>query len=526
MSKPEYPKYLIPTQTKQSVIADADRAFEDESFSDQRIHSRSKSRWPLALGAIILIAGGGLGWYWWQTSRTHIAPNIAPKAAPAGAMKPQGFPVKLATVETETLQETSEFLSPLEAPRGVDIKPETEGRISEILVRDGEKVQQGQVLVRLNTDETEAQMMQAKAGLDRAKARLAELEAGSRPEEIAEAEARLNQAKARLANAQAGARPEEIAQAQAQVEAARADAELAKSRVSRYQQLSQQGAITQDQLEGFIREERSATARLQQAERGLEALRKGRSSDIDQLAAAVEQEQQALKQLKNGPRQEEIAQARSQVSEAAAQVRSTEVKLQDTRIVAPVTGIVGNIPVKQGDFVTKGDTLTTVTQNQTLEVQLKSIPIERGPDLRLGQRVEGTDNQGNLLGTGKISFISPQVNTNSQSILAKASFDNSEGQLRDGQYVRAKVIWNSRPGVLIPKIALVPLAGKDFVYVAQTQGQSQQGKPQLIARQKPVKLGQIQGNNVQVIEGLQPGEKIIVSGTQNLSDGAPIIPQP
>jgi RND family efflux transporter MFP subunit len=526
MSKPEYPKYLIPTQTKQSVIADADRAFEDESFSDQRIHSRSKSRWPLALGAIILIAGGGLGWYWWQTSRTHIAPNIAPKAAPAGAMKPQGFPVKLATLETETLQETEEFSSRLEAPRGVDIKPETEGRISEILVREGDKVQQGQVLVRLNTDETEAQMMQAKAGLDRAKARLAELEAGSRPEEIAEAEARLNQAKARLANAQAGARPEEIAQAQAQVEAARADAELAKSRVSRYQQLSQQGAITQDQLEGFIREERSATARLQQAERGLEALRKGRSSDIDQLAAAVEQEQQALKQLKNGPRQEEIAQARSQVSEAAAQVRTSEVKLQNTRIVAPVTGIVGNIEVKQGDFVTKGDTLTTVTQNQTLEVQLKSIPVERGPDLRLDQKVEGIDDKGNLLGTGRISFISPQVNTSSQSILAKASFDNSQGQLRDGQLIQAKVIWNSRPGVLIPKIAVVPLAGKDFVYVAQTQGQSQQGKPQLIARQKPVKLGQIQGNNFQVIEGLQPGEKIIVSGTQSLSDGAPIIPQP
>src|ERR671932_3834 len=188
MSVPEYPKYLVPTQTKQSVIADADRAFEEESFSDQPIHSRSKSRWPLALGVIILILGGGSGWYWWQTNRTHIAPNIAAKAPPAGAMKPQGVPVKLATVETETLQETSEFVGSLEAPRGVVIKPETEGRISEILVRDGEKVQQGQVLIRLKTADTQAQMMQAKAALEIAKARLAELEAGSRPEEIALAE--------------------------------------------------------------------------------------------------------------------------------------------------------------------------------------------------------------------------------------------------------------------------------------------------------------------------------------------------
>jgi multidrug efflux pump subunit AcrA (membrane-fusion protein) len=65
------------------------------------------------------------------------------------------------------------------------------------------------------------------------------------------------------------------------------------------------------------------------------------------------------------------------------------------------------------------------------------------------------------------------------------------------------------------------IEGKTFVYVAQTQGQSQ-----LIARQKPVKLGSISGNNYQVLEGLQPGEKIVVSGLSRLSDGAAIIPEP
>lgn len=522
MSEPESPKYSVPAQTEQTVMTDADGAGADESFRDDRFDPRPRNRWPMALGAIILILGGGLGWYWWQA--THAKP--ASNAPAAGMGQPPGMPVKLASVETQQVQETSEFVGSLEAPRGVVIKPEIEGRITEILVQDGARVQQGQVLVRLDSDDTEASRMQAKANLDRAQARLAELEAGSRPEEIALAQARLNQAEARLANEKAGASPEEIAQAQAQVEAAKASADLAKSRVGRYQTLRQQGAISQDVLEGYIKEERSATAQQQEAERRLEALRKGRSSDIDQLTAAVEQERQSLQQLKNGPRKEEIAQARSQVSEAAAQVRSTEVKVQNTKIVAPITGIIGNIPAKVGDFVSKGDTLTTITQNQTLEVNL-SIPLEKGPELRLGQRVEGIDNKGNLLGTGRISFISPQVSTTSQSILAKASFDNSEGQLRDGQFIKAKVIWNTAPGVLIPKIAVVPLAGKNFVYVAQTQGQSQQGKPQLVARQKPVnvKLGEIQGNNVQVIEGLQPGEKIIVSGTQNLSDGAPIIPQ-
>ena len=515
MSEPESPKYSVPAPIEHTVRTDANEADADESFRDERFHPRSGNRWPIALGVIILILGGGLGWYWWQTSHA----KTAPEAPAAGADQPQGVPVKLATVETESVQETLRADGPLEAPRGVDIKPELEGRITQILVRDGERVQQGQVLIRLSSDDAEASRMQAKANLDRAQARLAELEAGSRPEEIALAEARLNQAEARLANAKAGASPEEIAQAQAQVEAAKAETDLAKSRVGRYQTLRQQGAISQDVLEGYIKEERSATAKQQEAERRLEGLRKGRSSDIEQLTAGVEQERQSLQQLKNGARKEEIAQARSQVSEAAAQVRASEVKVRDTKIVAPITGIVGNIPAKVGDFVSKGDTLTTVTQNQSLEIQL-SIPLEKGPELRLGQTVERIDDKENVLGTGRISFISPQVNPTSQSILAKASFDNSEGQLRDGQFIRAKVIWNTRPGILIPTTAISRVAGQNFVFVAEGQAPSK-----LIARQKPVKLGEIQGNKYRVLEGLKPGEKIVVSGLLNLADGAPIIPE-
>lgn len=515
MSEPESPKSSVPAKTEQTVITGTTEADQDESLWKEPIQPRSKKRWSMIVGAIVLLLGGGLGWYWWQTTRSQPTSNNPA----AGMGQPPGIPVKLASVETEQVQETSEFVGSLEAPRGVVIKPEIDARITQILVQDGARVQQGQVIIRLDSDSTEASRMQAKANLDRAQARLAELEAGTRPEEIALAEARLNQAEARLANAKAGASPEEIAQAQAQVEAARAEADLAKSRVGRYQSLRQQGAISQDVLEGYIKEERSATAQLQEAERRLEALRKGRSSDIDQLTAAAEQERQSLNQLKNGPRKEEIAQARSQVSEAAAQVRSTEVQVQNTKIVAPLTGIVGNIPAKVGDFVSQGDTLTTITQNQTLELNL-SIPLERGPELRLGQRVEGTDNQGNVLGTGRISFISPQVNTNTQSILAKASFDNSEGQLRDGQFIKAKVIWNTAPGVLIPTTAISRVAGQDFVFVAEGQAPSK-----LIARQKSVKLGEIQGNQYRVIEGLKPGEKIIVSGLLNLADGAPIMPE-
>ena len=112
------------------------------------------------------------------------------------------------------------------------------------------------------------------------------------------------------------------------------------------------------------------------------------------------------------------------------------------------------------------------------------------------------------------------MDNQSQAILAKASFPNPEGSLRDGQFVRSRVIWERKSGVSIPTTAITRMAGKEFVYVAQQQGQSQ-----LIARQKPVKLGEIQGNRYNVVDGLKPGEKVVTSGLQSLADGAPIKPE-
>jgi RND family efflux transporter MFP subunit len=188
-------------------------------------------------------------------------------------------------------------------------------------------------------------------------------------------------------------------------------------------------------------------------------------------------------------------------------------------VVAPIAGIVGNIPVKVGDFVQTSTTLTNIIQNGALELNL-SIPAERGPELREGLPVELLDAQSKPIGRGSISFISPEVNTAQQSILAKARFPNS-GTLRDGQFVRARVIWNSSSSVLVPTTAITRIAGQPFVFVLE-QGQGTNGQPQQVARQRPVKLGNLQGNNYQVLEGVKSGEQLIVSGLLNLQDGVPV----
>jgi RND family efflux transporter MFP subunit len=182
---------------------------------------------------------------------------------------------------------------------------------------------------------------------------------------------------------------------------------------------------------------------------------------------------------------------------------------------------VGDIPVKIGDFVSNTTPLVTITQNQPLEVNI-SVPLERGNQLRKGLPVEIINAKGETIGNSEVSFISPSIsNDNTQSILVKAIYNNSGNQLRADQLVKAKVIWSQRSGVLIPTTAVSRVAGETFVFVPQTQ-QSAQGVSQLVAKQKAVKLGNIKGNNYQVIEGLQADEKIIVSGLLNLRDGLPI----
>ncbi len=524
MSHSKLPKSSVPVEAEQSAVIDDNQAqqeLESRTEQEQPLKPRQKQRWPLILFIILSIGGAGLSWRWWQASHANNPPN----GSSAAASKPMAIPVKLADVENGTVQETSIFIGTLEAPRSVTIKPQVEGRVNQIFSKEGARVKQGQTIVSLQSDDVQALLLQRKAALEQATANLAELKAGTRPEQIAQAKATLAQAQAKLTDAQAGAQPQEIAQAVAQIEAAKSDLDLAKSRAKRYEQLSKEGAVSQDQLEGYLKEQRSSEAALVVAQKRLEQLRKGRGSDISALSATVEQQRQNLRQQENGPRIGEIAQARAQVAQADAQLRAAQVQLQYTKVLAPFTGVVGSIPVKVGEYVSKGDQLTTLTKNDSFDLNI-FIPLSRARQLRLGLPVQLLDNKGKSIAMGRVSFISPNATSDSQTVLAKATFTNSSGQLLNRQSVQAKVIWDQRPGILIPVTAVSRLGGKTFVFVAQAASQSKPGTPSLIAQQKPVELGAIQGNNYQVLQGLKPGEKIIVSGLLNLTNGAPIMQAP
>nr|WP_322721447.1 efflux RND transporter periplasmic adaptor subunit [Nostoc sp. ChiQUE02]MDZ8234547.1 efflux RND transporter periplasmic adaptor subunit [Nostoc sp. ChiQUE02] len=199
-------------------------------------------------------------------------------------------------------------------------------------------------------------------------------------------------------------------------------------------------------------------------------------------------------------------------------------QLQHFKISAPLAGIVDDIPVKEGELVNTSRQLTQIVQNQPLEVNI-AVPIHQISKLYKGMPVKLMDDQNRSFAIAKVFFISPSVNNNSQTVLIKALFDNSKGELRTGQSVSVRLIWDKRPGFLIPVTAVSRLGGETSVFVAQAPEKPQPGAPTLVAVQKSVKLGAIQGNNYQVLSGLKAGDKIVVSDILNLTNGTPVIPE-
>ncbi|GAA6615484.1 efflux RND transporter periplasmic adaptor subunit [Scytonema sp. NUACC26] len=413
----------------------------------------------VGLGLGIVLAIGGIAIF----SRFGIQRSATPsQTAPTANARNSALPVKVQKVNTSTLEESSEFVGALEAQQKVTLQPQIQGRIEAILVSSGQRVQKGTLIASLSLDQTQAN--------------------------VASSIAASSAAQAALGTARA-----QLQQSEAQRTRAAANVQLQKVQFNRTQQLVGEGAQARQQLDVASNNLQTALADLQAAEKQVAA-----------SGAAVRQ-------------------AQANVREAQASTAAAQVNLNLKRVVAPITGVVGYFPVKVGDYVNIGQTITTLTQNDSLDLNL-SVPSNRLQQLRIGLPVQLIDpNTQQSIGTGAINSISPTVSSNQQSILSKARFANSQGRLRDGQYVQARVIWNRRPGILIPTVAISRIGGQSFVFV--TENKTVNGKPQLIVHQRLVHLGDIQGTNYQVKDGLQPGETIVTAGILKLREGTPIQPQ-
>ncbi|HYM76890.1 MAG TPA: efflux RND transporter periplasmic adaptor subunit [Candidatus Dormibacteraeota bacterium] len=211
--------------------------------------------------------------------------------------------------------------------------------------------------------------------------------------------------------------------------------------------------------------------------------------------------------------------AQAQMDALDAQVREQQVQLHYYKVVAPRAGIVGDIPVRVGDRVTTTTQLTTVDEPGSLEAYVY-VPIERSSQLKMNLPVQVLDSNGKVLADTRVSFVSPQVDNTTQTVLVKARIANGNDALRQSQFIRARVVWGTHKNPEVPILAVSRLAGQYFAFVAEPQSGGA-----FVAKQKPLTIGETVGNDYEVRDGIKPGDKVIISGTQFLMDGAPVIPQ-
>ncbi|NEQ50355.1 MAG: efflux RND transporter periplasmic adaptor subunit [Leptolyngbya sp. SIO3F4] len=378
-----------------------------------------------------------------------------------------GVPVTLELMQPTTLRDQASFVGTLDAQAGVVLQPEANGRIIRIYVSSGDRVAVGDPIMELSADRSQAELSAALAS-------------------ISAAQSARDNARAQL---------QSLVAQRIRIEA---DVKLQNTEFARTKRLVDAGAQSQQELDEVERDRDAAIASLDAAK--------------EEIGAA----------------QASLAQADAFLEQSQATADATREDLLDKTVTAPIDGVVGDIPVELGDYVQPGGTLTTITQNETLELEI-DIPAEQIGKIRLGMPVElftfGADSP---VAAGSINFISPQTNTSTQTVLTKAQFANATGLLQDNQRVDVRVILEERPGLLVPANAITRLGGQSFVYVAVDAPPPEAGQPPIegqIAQLRPVTLGAMQGNDFQVLDGLSRGEEIITTGLLNLQDGAPIAPQ-
>ncbi|HZU28745.1 MAG TPA: HlyD family efflux transporter periplasmic adaptor subunit [Bryobacteraceae bacterium] len=300
-----------------------------------------------------------------------------------------------------------------------DLSFKVPGRLVALTVAEGDFVHKGQVVARLDQDQTleqkrlnEAQVTSAQSQLQQGQTAV-ELQRATLRDEVAARRADLAQAQAHLAEMLAGSRPQEIEQAAAAVADARTQAQLAKDDLNRADQLMKTDDISRAQYEQYRTRHNSAVAQLQQAEKRLDLVKEGpRTEDIDQARAGVARAEAALKlsesnQLELRRKQEDLTARRAQIEQARAQLGITDVQLSDMVLRSPIDGVVLVKSAELGEVLAAGTTVVTVgdIDHPWVRAYINEPDL---PRVHIGENaVVHTD--GGRSFQGRVSFISSQA---------------------------------------------------------------------------------------------------------------------
>jgi HlyD family secretion protein len=373
----------------------------------------------------------------------------------------QVVPVKKATIEQTVASEA--ILFPLAQSA---IVPKISAPVKAFYVNRGSKVHAGQLLAKLESRDLAAAAEDNQGAYD--------------------------QAQAAYAIATASTLPEEIQKAQGDTKAAKLALEAEQKLYDSRQDLYKQGALPRKDLD-------QATVSLAQARTQYEVA------------------QHHLDALMAGGKQEEIKSAKGQLQSAKGKYLGAQAQLNYSEIRSPISGVVTDRPLYPGEMAAAGTPLLTV-MDTTSVVARAHIPQEQAALLKVGDKatvaVSGGSGEDDAI-EGKVTVVSPALDPNSTTVEVWVQAKNPKGRLRPGTSVRISMMARAVPNaVVIPAAAVLTSPdGTSYVMVAGSDNR---------AHQKTVKAGIRQGEQVQILDGLAEGDRVVASGAYGLPDNTKI----
>lgn len=241
----------------------------------------------------------------------------------------------------------------------------------------------------------------------------------------------------------------------------------------------------------------SAKASLQLAE---QRLRRGRQLIADDLIS-----REAFDQVES----EHLA-ASAAVREGGAAVTLAQRELDDYHIRAPFGGTVGARLIDVGNYVEKGEPLVVLMKTDPVDIHFR-VPDQYAQRLSEGIPVKVSVPASGDTVEASLAFVNPRVDPTTRMLELKATAENGDGRLRDGQFVAVSVLLDVRRGqVLLPEEAVITLAGQLAVYVIEDG----------VARTRPVTLGLRKPPQVEILSGVAAGDTVVVGGQHRLHDGS------
>ncbi|MEM7794234.1 MAG: efflux RND transporter periplasmic adaptor subunit [Cyanobacteria bacterium P01_C01_bin.118] len=365
----------------------------------------------------------------------------------------------------------------VEAFRTVNLSPKNSGIVSELLVEQGDSVDQGQVVARMDIDDLTAQLQQNMANLAEAEAQLQDLLQGADRPQLSQAKANVEAVKAQLVEAEARLR-------------------LVEGDLVRDLNLYTQGAISARELDNSQNAVESAQA------------------NVSQLAFRIDEAQERLIDLEDDPDPEAVAQSRARVDRAKGQVSAIQTRIDNTIIRAPFAGVVTQKFATVGAFVTPTTSASEAASATSsaivaiadgLEV-VAEVPEADLVQLQVGQAAEIVSiAYPDKVFQGKVRLIAPEAieRQNVTIFQVRIQLENGQDQLRSNMKVDVAFLGNRlRDALVVPAVAVVTQGGETGVLVP--------GENNKNIRFRPVSLGPEVGDQIQILEGVSSGERVFV----------------